>query len=337
MRATAVPLNSYPLATCLDGSSGRYYLRPGAETRKFFIFHEGGGFCGSEDDCAQRANTSLGSTVDDSPTMALTDSYFSRDEELSPLLWNWTHVYVRYCDGAYYSGERSEQLKSGLYYRGRWVTEAVVTDLNARHGLEAATDVVFGGCSAGAIRTYAHLDALRALVPATARVAGFPDSGFYMDVDKFTSLKHYVVASDGHAATSMLGAACRAAHPSQLEKCLVASAAARFVATPICAWQSEHDVDQRGCEMNQTCAESAACVNEYGANLTSALRSQLLAAGRNGAFLDSCSRHCSYGAKHPLKMAVDGVGPLQALATWYRGGRREWVQGQPYPCTECCG
>ena len=113
---------------------------------------------------------------------------------------------------------------------------------------------------------------------------------------------------------------------------------ARFVATPVFAWQSEHDVDQRSCEMNKTCSSSAACVNSYGDNLTAALRSELLAAPRNGAFLDSCSRHCSYGARRPLRMAVDGVGPLQALSAWYRGGRREWVQGQPYPCTtECCG
>ena len=78
-------------------------------------------------------------------------------------------------------------------------------------------------------------------------------------------------------------------------------------------------------------------MNAYGANMTAAVRSELLAAKRNGCFLDSCSRHCSMGARRPLRMSVDGVGPLQALSEWYRGGRREWVQGEPYPCSECCG
>jgi hypothetical protein len=43
---------------------------------------------------------------------------------------------------------------------------------------------------------------------------------------------------------------------------------------------------------------STGCINAYGANLTSALRSQLIFSspyhsGANGAFLDSCTRHCT--------------------------------------------
>eukprot|EP01079_Euglenida_sp_SAG-EU17-18_P008823 gene8823-8003_t len=55
-------------AVCLDGSPGGYYLRsplPGAPAgpARWVVFHEGGGWCGSDAGCAQRANTSLGSST----------------------------------------------------------------------------------------------------------------------------------------------------------------------------------------------------------------------------------------------------------------------------------
>jgi hypothetical protein len=139
--------------------------------------------------------------------MDLTDPYFSTDPEANPLLHNWTKVYVRYCDGGYYSGDRNEVVPvsasvaigpnstvisnvegrssrgsggsglltfliapplspppppppSAVYFRGRYITEALIADLSSRFGLGNATDIVFSGCSAGAI----HM--LVALFPA---------------------------------------------------------------------------------------------------------------------------------------------------------------------------
>ena len=59
-----------------------------------------------------------------------------------------------------------------------YITEAFFSDLN-RFGFANASDVVIGGCSAGAIRVYAHLDALKALAPSNARVVGaeWPENG----------------------------------------------------------------------------------------------------------------------------------------------------------------
>lgn len=45
-------------------------------------------------------------------------------------------------------------------------------------GLVLATDVVVGGCSAGGMHVFDHIDAVRGLLPASARVAGYADSGF---------------------------------------------------------------------------------------------------------------------------------------------------------------
>ena len=63
------PDTGYPLARCLDGTPALYYLSPGYDSGKdkYFIFHQGGGFCDSDGDCLERAGTYLGSTSSDDP------------------------------------------------------------------------------------------------------------------------------------------------------------------------------------------------------------------------------------------------------------------------------
>ena len=218
-------LSGYPLATCLDGSPAVYYHRRG-DPKRVFVFFEGGGFCGSLPDCQARSWTHYGSSARDADKMpaALDRPYLQHVG--NPLLASFTHVYVRYCDGGYYSGERAAPVAyngSILHFHGRWITEAVIADLELS-ALGAGSDIIFGGCSAGGIRVLAHLDALRGLVsPATgARVVGFADSGFYLDLPVFTPLKRFVVSDSGQNATRFLSRACLDAHATEPERCLVA-------------------------------------------------------------------------------------------------------------------
>ena len=44
-------------------------------------------------------------------------------------------------------------------------------------GMDEATDVVVTGSSAGGLTVYLHLDDLRAMLPATAKVVGMVDAG----------------------------------------------------------------------------------------------------------------------------------------------------------------
>ena len=48
--------------------------------------------------------------------------------------------------------------------------------------LSSATDVVLAGCSGGGMSVSLQIDALRRLLPPTARVAGLSDSGVLIDV-----------------------------------------------------------------------------------------------------------------------------------------------------------
>jgi len=128
----------YPLATCLDGTQGVYYVRPGAGVgrRKVFVHLEGGGWCGAVGrdtytrygetnsdalvpacgskfyDCAYRATTNLGSSKFDTgeKKFAVQSGRFSTDRKINPAFWDWTHVYVRYCDGGMFSGRRKDAI-----------------------------------------------------------------------------------------------------------------------------------------------------------------------------------------------------------------------------------
>jgi hypothetical protein len=50
-------------AVCLDGSPGGYQIRQGKPgNKRWVVFHQGGGWCRSDEICAARASTSLGSS-----------------------------------------------------------------------------------------------------------------------------------------------------------------------------------------------------------------------------------------------------------------------------------
>ena len=163
-------------AKCLDGSPPLYFLKRGFGdgANKWYVHHEGGGWCIGEEGCGLRGKgagesqvlveggpkvyTLLGSTEMLVDSMILDQAgggagYFSSDPEVNPSMYNWNHVLMKYCDGASFSGNRDKPLttKNGttIWFRGKAVLEAIQDDLLAKHGLATATDLVVSGCSAG--------------------------------------------------------------------------------------------------------------------------------------------------------------------------------------------
>mmetsp|Transcript_14297 Transcript_14297/g.33918 ORF Transcript_14297/g.33918 Transcript_14297/m.33918 type:complete len:383 (+) Transcript_14297:67-1215(+) len=342
------PDTGYPLARCLDGSPALYYLSPGYDSGKdkHMIFFQGGGYCGSDADCLDRATDSfLGSTSDDDLTInkyesSGTQDGFWRDTNENPLMHNWNHVFVRYCDGGYYSGDLLEpKIVDGkeLFYRGKYITEALFKDLAPK--LTAATDIVVSGCSAGAMRIYAHLDAMRTMLPSTARVVGYADSGFFMATDAFSAKKEYLVK--GHNGTALFNPECVKDHASEPHKCILASVSAAYLKTPLFAFQSRYDFDQLEGETDEACRESEQCVNNYAADLSAKLEEHLV--GPHGYFTDSCERHCwwnkGYSGVIPSSGPRDdasGLTNLRAFKTWYEGGTAAYNQAAVPSCVECC-
>jgi hypothetical protein len=347
----------------LDGSPALYYLRPGAEQSKYLLFHEGGGECDSVADCSARATTPLGSSATYPHTAPLphiygvVEPFFDTNAAINPLFHNWTHVYVRYCDGSWYASDRIATVigtnNSQLHFRGRYITQALVADLHSHHGLGAATDIVIGGCSAGGAHVVAHLDRVRALLPSSARVVGYVDSGFVMDSPRRRAGPfRFLVSPTGHNGTWLLSQRCLAEQQDPV-LCLTPKALGHYTSTPLFLFQSTYDLaNLRDPDVvDPSCESSPACVNSVGANMSRVIHDTLLStqAGshQHAAFLDSCARHCQFGI-HPVWMppTVDEDTPMQAVAKWYAGldlrqdttspRRRLWAQGKLFPCYSCC-
>ena len=101
-----------------DGSPGAFYWAPAWDKKlasTWVLFFEGGGWCYSEAGCVHRANnTNVGSTKTDEPMMSSEAPFklgiFSRDPAMSPDFAGANHVYLRYCDGNSFAGDRESPI-----------------------------------------------------------------------------------------------------------------------------------------------------------------------------------------------------------------------------------
>ncbi|CAI5464865.1 unnamed protein product [Closterium sp. Yama58-4] len=151
-------------AVCLDGSPPAIHLSPGwgRGANNWLIYLEGGGWCNSEEECAHRAATHLGSSKRMGGLMAF-GGILSHDPSVNPDFYNWNLVLFRYCDGASYLGDTNEPLQTNnglVLFRGRRIFDAVTRYLVSHHGMGAASFVLLSGCSAGGLAALQHCDRL---------------------------------------------------------------------------------------------------------------------------------------------------------------------------------
>ena len=356
--ATRVYLSDASLAAgarALDGSRGVYYVARGAETAKFVIWQRGGGWCTSNENCAERALTMLGSSAEAfcPPSVDLTTydesenfKQLSNNASVNPQAWNWTKIFLPYLDGGSQTGDRTDAVPAGgnrsIFYRGarlhRWTVAALLAD----EGLSRATDVLLGGGSAGALATFLHADSWRDALPPSAKLVAVPDSGFFLNYNSTTDANVAYGASMRWVFSAMnssggLPAACVAAHAADPALCMFAENVAPTLRTPTFALQSTYDLYQipsiAGLKPNDT-----EQINQYGDLLAARLEAQFLnsSAVNHGVFLDSCYHHVGEWRE----IVIDGIDNAQALMAFYdsvgKPGRKVWKQGRPYPCAACC-
>jgi len=297
----------------------------------------GGGWCDSAENCAERALTGLGSTNGYPTQWNLNDTYFAPSPKLNPLMYNWNVVFMIYCDGGSFTGNRSEPITVGnqtIYYRGALVLEAIKNDFVAKHGFGKLTDLVVSGCSAGGLATYLHTDWWRSQVSSKAHVVGLPDSGFFLDWPSPVNITHSYNAAMQYVFEAMnpiLNPKCVANMTDGPGLCLFAEHLSPFIATPIFALQSRYDTWQIGNELG---TNGTNAVRLFGAQLTTRMAVNFLASTRNGAFLSSCAYHCgAYDYIH-----IQNLNAANAFMQWYQKttSQRLWFQNEQYPCTSCC-
>ena len=117
-------------ARCLDGSPAGFLYHRGTSPndKKFIIYMDSGGFCGGftlEDaleSCYKRSKTGLGTTTKYPPKKNLDNlGLLSTDPKRNPVFHDWTKIFLIYCDGSEYTGNKTDPVAykdTNLYFRG---------------------------------------------------------------------------------------------------------------------------------------------------------------------------------------------------------------------------
>lgn len=183
-------------AVCLDGTDAGFYFAPAAnasDANNWQLYFQGGGWCYDEVDCWGRAGSNLGSSQN-WPSSVSADGIMSDNCGVNPDFCNFNRVFLAYCDGNSFAGNRDQPVKvmgpdgtqRDLYFRGRRVLDAVLETLMPM-GLEKAERVLLTGCSAGGLAAYLHTDyvheQLTSRVPTLRVFKSAPISGFFLRHD----------------------------------------------------------------------------------------------------------------------------------------------------------
>ena len=344
-------------ARCLDGSPAAYYYRAAtsaANATKWVLFFEGGGGCFTPESCLARAGTRLGSSTR-MPRTATCGGPLDEDGAANDFA-SWHHVLFAYCDGASFAGAAAAPVRVGrdaaVHFRGHANFLAAMHELLAARGLDRATDVLLTGDSAGGIATFAHADAVAALLPrSVVRYKAAPMSGLFLRHANVRGAPVYedqmraVWALQNLSATT--SARCQAAQPAGAQhRCVFGADALPFVATPLfvvnsiydkwslnCIWAAEpvraHAPDACNCTAVpawRACLRTGACTAAQWARLNrdwaDVFRATLaacpaLAAPGNGVYAYSCYDHGAELTAQWNTLRVAGVSVREALTRWF--------------------
>ncbi|EAZ14457.1 hypothetical protein OsJ_04378 [Oryza sativa Japonica Group] len=175
-------------AVCLDGSPPGYHLQRGfgSGEHSWFIHLQGGAWCNTIEDCSKRKMSAYGS----SKFMRAVEfnGILSNDQQLNSDFYNWNRVFIRYCDGASFSGDGEAQDQDGstLHFRGLRIWEAVINELMGK-GLATAKQAILSGCSAGGLAALLHCNDFYARFSKEVSAKCLPDAGFFLDIASFCS------------------------------------------------------------------------------------------------------------------------------------------------------
>ena len=344
-------------ARCLDGSPGGYQIRRGKPgNTRWVVFHQGGGWCYSDELCAARANSNLGSS--EAWTADYTDFYEGGSLFLTPPFREATLVYALYCDGGSWAGNAEDPVVTALnssapaqtiYYRGRRLLDALYDHLLSADtadggGLATASELLFAGCSAGALTVYMHADYVSGRMPPSVKTVALADAMFSIATPDFEGVRAEPQMMswvfDAMNCSASVNQACLAANPNGTA-CMFGANVAPYIHTPTFVLNSKYDTWQGGgiigagaCASNITNCSAAlqAFWAGYGRRMVSALQSL---PPQHGGFLSNCQAHCQTGscswaghqagmAAHPscgpypkTGLTVDGMQMGQAFTTWY--------------------
>ena len=338
-------------AVCLDGSPGGYYIRRPvvvSNTSKVLIFHEGGGWCGSDLKCLDRSHSRLGSSL--SYPSQISGDKGIEDVALFAYLQDYTIVYAKYCDGTSWTGNVDDPISvlngtknETIYYRGRRLLDALIHHLLQKQGVDEADVVLYGGCSAGSLTAYLHIDYLRTrLSSVTTKLAGYGDSMYSIPYKSYDSGNHFLqMLQWGYRAwnaSSSINNGCREhyaslSRPEDAFMCLYGSVVLNYVQQPTLVVNSKYDTWQQKAILGlDDCSPKVdgdgtviPCGNDspgaqargrYWKNYASVMQrtAEEVLPSRHAAFLTNCPFHCVFENWHDS--ATADVRLNEATAHW---------------------
>lgn len=361
-------------ATCLDGTQGAFYYRKGHAgigRRHHLIYLQGGAWCTSEkstprpggESCTDRAKGMMGSTSGDWPTARLGSDW---DPLFASSLRDYSLAFVRYCDGASFSGTAGEGAAgagdgSAPRSRGDVIVRAVVQQLFESHGLDKADTVVLAGGSAGALGALLQVDRVADQLErmgSRAKVLALADSGVFLhhESPNFFGKEHphdYVASMRFVHAHHRVAVpeACAVENAGDDEyRCLFAEHLIPHIRSPIFLLQSVFDAWMLGNVLSPADSTHVPRVNAFGDAVETAMAKALSSkkGGAAGAFVDRCRHHCfSWRGVEATQGDGAPATQLQAFESFMTAARSGdasggvqkpmvWRQSGAYPCMKCC-
>jgi len=352
-------------AVCLDGTPPAYHLQRGfgSGSQSWIVFLQGGAWCGTtgKESCSIRKMTEYGSSKFMKPIAF--DGVLSDQQPQNPDFYNWNKVFVRYCDGASFSGDAEGEAENGtkLYFRGLRIWEAVVDELMEK-GMDTAKQALLAGCSAGGLSTLLHCDNFRGRFPQEVSVKCLPDAGFFLDAKDLSGERFFRSVFDGvvqlQNVSEVLPKDCLA--KKEPTECFFPAELIKSISTPTFIVNSGYDswqisnidapVGSYPGDTWSSCRDNIGNCNSKQLDVLHGYRNKLIhelkaAEGKRdwGLFIDSCSTHCqtpfSSSWHSPTSPRLGNKTIAEAVGDWYFG-RRKGTMKQidcKYPCNPTCG
>jgi hypothetical protein len=201
---------------------------------------------------------SLGSSTYYGPTFVPTgeggNGILSNDSTLNPTFYNYSMVFMVYCDGASYSGNVEQPVVVNgqtIYFRGHRILQGLFTDIFENQGAKGATDLVLSGCSAGGLAVYHHCDewasfAAKYAAPG-AKVRCVADGGYFVDLPNVNDVEvirpEYQYVFQMQNTSGGVDASCiESTAPENQWICFFAQYALPHISTPMFVVNSGYDV-----------------------------------------------------------------------------------------------
>jgi len=280
------------------------------------------------------------------------EGLLSNKVKYNPDFYNWTKVFVPYCDGASFTGNREKPLKVKkklLYFRGRRILDALSDEL-LRRSIDKASEIILSGRSAGALTAIIHADYIRSSFhrAANASFRVLADAGFFVDAPSLNGTE--IIRSAFQQLYTLhnasLNQACLGAQERKQEwRCLFPQYSVPFVNSPIFLVNSLYDLWQIAYLSNVPCVLNVKTCNlretsqimKFRKKTLHALRS-VFESKKTAVFADACLVHtqCVMNALW-TRIQVQNVTISQAFTEWYRGDEQERfrIDGH-YPCNLTC-